>query len=72
MKATELPKIYWKGKQYIFDYSLSQLRSVKPIKFISLDSGELELLDYAVRSNDRKLINQNMNDLEYKLKEVMQ
>lgn len=64
----ELPKIFWKGKTYIFDYKLSELRTdEKPIKFVCLNNQEAELLSYAVQRMDRSLISANMRDLGYKL-----
>lgn len=41
VKATELPKIEWNGKQYYVDARLKQLRSAVPfpeqIEFINID-----------------------------------
>ena len=65
----ELPKIWYKGKLYIFDYRLSELRTAakKGIRSINLNNTELELLDYAIKNKDKSLILNNMKELNYKI-----
>jgi len=66
----KLPTIKFKNKEYIYDYRLSELRTAgekSPIKFIALNNTENELLDYAIKNQDKSLIKINMKDLEWKL-----
>ena len=59
-----LPKIKHKGVVYIFDVKLSELRTdTRPINFIRLDHNQAELLEYALNSNNRDLINSNMEEI---------
>ena len=72
--VTELPVIKWKGKKYIYDSRLSELRTTGkkvPWKSINLNAQENELLEFALGTKDKKLIRVNMEDLDWKLKEVI-
>lgn len=71
---TALPIIKYKSKKYIFDYRLMELRTTSilfkklgatkgAIRFIRLRTSERDVLEYAIKHKDRKLINQTMRDL---------
>lgn len=67
-----LPEINWKGRKFTFDYRLNELRQIvddNKINFICLNNQETELLAFAIRTGDRRLINNNMEDLSWKFRE---
>jgi hypothetical protein len=68
---TELPKIKYKRKNFTFDVRLGELRTTnkrRGLSFVPLDYNENKLMAFAVDSKDRKLITENMKDLEWKFK----
>ena len=58
-----LPIIDFKNKSYVFDKRLKQLRELNGLFFIDLDNNQIELLEYAINSKDKKLIKINMSEL---------
>jgi len=61
----ELPKVKYKDRIFVFDYNLSELREVKDnsIWFIKLNHNQRDLLDYAIRKKNKKLIEINLREI---------
>jgi hypothetical protein len=65
----ELPKITFKGREFVFDYRLNELREItdKGIRFTNLNNQETELLAHAVSSRSNRLLKINMEEISWKL-----
>lgn len=65
----KLPQIVYNEIKYTYDFKLSQLRTMtdEGMKVINLFEVENYYLNNAVTKKDKRLIQCNMQDLEYKL-----
>lgn len=59
----KLPLINFKNKTYVFDKRLKELRLLDGLFFLDLNNNQIELLEYAINTNDKKLIKINMVDI---------
>ena len=62
-----LPTIFYKGRKYILDVRLSELRDAASARSILLRGSEVELIEYALKSTRERsgrLIQLNMKDLD--------